>query len=1170
MQKWIWKTTAVMLCVTACLLTTKLLADASSGLTLPIQRVSGGTTTVVVDPQTQGLNAVVGTGSETASAATQVKIDNWISSASIGFIENKGQIADQKTRPLHDVLFKATIRGASVYVTKDGLTHVFTKREEKDAERDPAHSKRNQKEEKTEWCRLDMKLEGANISQKNAVPSDPISQLGVSNYYLSGCPNGVISLPTYSRITFKDIYPGIDWVLFSDDSKGVQQDFIVHPGANPADIQMIYNGARKIEVSGDNSTLRVQTSFGQIQEGSLSCYESESAKQVHGAYLTIGNRVSFAIDPYDDNQTLVIDPPLLWGTFYGGSGYDGPRSIYFDNATNDVYVAGYTGSPDMPVQNPGGGTYYQGTLASGSTQDAFVWRFTQGGVRIWATYYGGNGTDVNHDLVTDNAGNVYICGNTDATNLPLQTMGAAYYQGANAGVLDGYILKFNSAGVRQWATYYGGSEIDIPYSLAVGSTGSLFVTGFTFSTDLPTVNPGGGAYFQGSLAGQKDVFILKFTALGVLQWSTYYGGSSSVGGEEGQDEGQGIVSDANGLYVTGWTSSSNFPVLNPGGGAYFQGALNGWRDAFVLKFTNAGVPLWATFYGGSAEDYADDPATDGGGNLYVNGYTTSTDLPTQNPGGSTYFQGSNGGSSDLFILKFNSSGVRQWATYYGGSGADDMGAGFDNAIATDFQNNLFLTGRSFSPNLPTMNPGGGSFFQGSLAGMSDAFILEFNSSGTQVWGSYYGSTDPEFGTSITVDKRGCVYATGEATGPTPIPLADPGGGAYYQSTSAGSDEGYIIKFCTQTGACCIDTTCFQLASALECQAVGGTNFQPGTSCTPNPCNQLCNICGTKFLDKNKNGIQDGGEQGLPGWTIQLYYFNDGLVATTTTGANGSYCFNNVPCASYTVKEVMQQNWVQTYPSPNGWSFSLAPNSTYNGVNFGNSDCALDTCCVKPPNGLIAWYPLDETSPAIAYDVATGAHNGVDYCSSFASVSPGKVGNAYQFGFPNYIRVYNDPFVQIDSGDFSIDCWVKPSSFGAGCPPSVTYFQYKPCGDPIVDNRLWGLWQNSTTCPLGDNGVMFYTDNHSGQGKICLTMQTCPSPTDSFESASTPLTTGQWQHIAVTVQRKVGTPLGTFYYNGANVGTFTPLQGLLYGANSPCPQMNIGHANVGLAMNCGHG
>jgi hypothetical protein len=335
----------------------------------------------------------------------------------------------------------------------------------------------------------------------------------------------------------------------------------------------------------------------------------------------------------------------LWATYYGGSDYDEALSVATDQQGN-VYVVGNTGSDSFPVYNPGGGAYYQGSHAV--YRDAFILKFNSSGVRLWATYYGGNNWDCAFSVATDLQGNVYVVGSTNSTDLPVYDPGGGtYYQGNNAGDgPDAFILKFNSSGVRLWATYYGGGYWDFAFSVATDPQGNVYVVGRTLSTDFPVYDPGSGAYYQGSYANWWDAFILKFDSSGVRLWATYYGGV-------GWDEALSVATDLQGnVYVVGWTYSADFPVYNPGGSAYYQGWNAGGDDAFILKFNSSGIRQWATYYGGGRDDYAYSVAADLQDNIYVVGQTYADDFPVYNPGGSAYYQDTNAGNSDAFILKF--------------------------------------------------------------------------------------------------------------------------------------------------------------------------------------------------------------------------------------------------------------------------------------------------------------------------------------------------------------------------------------------------------------------------------------------------------------------------------------------------------------------------------------
>ena len=494
---------------------------------------------------------------------------------------------------------------------------------------------------------------------------------------------------------------------------------------------------------------------------------------------------------------------MVWATYYGGSVPDGPQGITTD-ALGNVYVTGYTDVPGFPLYYLEG-AYYRESNSLG--QETIILKFNSNGVRQWATLYGGGDFERGGGIAVDNLGNLYITGVTSSSDFPLEDPGGGAYFDDLIGPRgnDCFILKFNSSGVRIWATFFGGTWSDY-FSLrvscekiAIDQNGNLYITGQTSSNDFPSRNPGGGAYIQGyrdglGIGSRGDAFIAKFDSSNNLVWSTCYGGST------GAESGNAITTDNFGnIFVTGTTNSSDFPVFNQGG-AYSQ-LFGGNDDVFILKFNSAGVCLWATYYGGLLSEGGEDIVTDASGNVYITGSTGSGDFPTYDAGGEAYFQMVSTGG-EAFILKFDNTGVRKWATFYGGALGGEVG----NSLATDISGNLFITGLTGSEDFPLY---GCAYHTNDDTGI---FVLEFDTSGILKWANTFANG---WGAAIATDNSGYIYVTGEVIGNGIINTVNPGGGAYYQSVRGGSDDGYILKFAPSlkavfdhTTVCLEDTTFF--------------------------------------------------------------------------------------------------------------------------------------------------------------------------------------------------------------------------------------------------------------------------------------------------------------------------------------------------------------------------
>ncbi len=357
-------------------------------------------------------------------------------------------------------------------------------------------------------------------------------------------------------------------------------------------------------------------------------------------------------------------------------------------------------------------------------------------VLVYTTLSGEGG---GNSIAVDGAGNAYEGGITASTNFP--TIGGG-------GGWDVMVAKINATGsALVYSTYLGGSGDDQGLGLAVDGAGNAYVTGFTQSTNFPTANP-----LQGAYGGATDAFVTKIDAAGsTLVYSTYLGGS-------GEEQGNGIAVDGAGnAYVTGGTTSVNFPTSKP-----IQGASHGGYDVFVTKINATGSALmYSTYVGGHGDDDGRAIAVDGSGNAYVTGATGSSDFPTSHS-----WQSSNGGIYDAYVTKVSASGsALVYSTYLGGSGSD-----YGYAIALDSVGNAYVAGVTYSTNFPTVNPMQGGFINFFNA---DAFVTKINAAGsTVVYSTYLGGHGDDNGLGMAVDGAGEAYVTG-TTASADFPTANP-------------------------------------------------------------------------------------------------------------------------------------------------------------------------------------------------------------------------------------------------------------------------------------------------------------------------------------------------------------------------------------------------------------
>ena len=415
---------------------------------------------------------------------------------------------------------------------------------------------------------------------------------------------------------------------------------------------------------------------------------SASGIATSGAYQTMGDSINGAafLSKFSSSGKL------LWCTYLGSN--DISTGLAIDKAGN-IFIAGGTNSSHGIATSGAYQTY--GDSADG---DGFLAKFNPSGSVLWATYYGGaHGGAECLGIVADSSGDVYITGLINS-NSGIASIGA--YQTRNGGGGDAFLAKFNTSGNLLWGTYFGGTEVEYGYGIAIDKAENVYITGQTLSmTGIATK----GAYLTLGDSISGNAFLAKFNPFGSLLWATYYGGNNF-------DIGWGVATDNSGnVYMTGTTQSTSGIATRGAHQTSYNGG--GYDNVFLAKFTSSDSLIWGTYYGGYYESAGWGITTDSSGNAYISGYTGSgSDIATKGAYKTSYSY-----DYDAFLAKFSPTDNLLWATYYGGIG-EDIG-GF---ITIDKFGNVYISG-STSSNSGIATSGA---YQTSFIGGTDAFLAKFS------------------------------------------------------------------------------------------------------------------------------------------------------------------------------------------------------------------------------------------------------------------------------------------------------------------------------------------------------------------------------------------------------------------------------------------------------------
>jgi hypothetical protein len=583
-------------------------------------------------------------------------------------------------------------------------------------------------------------------------------QPGRVNYFFGKDPKRWhTNVPTYGRVRYKEIYPGID-LIYHGNRQQLEYDFEVSGGGNPNLIQFEIKGTDNIYLDSDG-TLAVKVNGGELRFLTPVVYQTANGQRtpIGGRYIMKDSaHIGFAIDQYDSSKPLVIDPVLTYSTYLGGSGTEYATGLAVDSG-DSVYVGGYTDAADFTLST-------LGSPAAG-VDHVFVAKLDPtGSTLVYADYLGGENADEGLAIALDSTNNVYIAGTTQSTQFPTVNPYQATIPGANSAFLS----KISPDGsTLVYSTYLGGSADEVVAGVGVDSTGSSIVTGYTTSTNFPVAN----AYQATASANAGGIFgnygfLTKFSSDGMsLVYSTYLGGASNVilscvnqvpCWPQPNSYITGMALDsADNAYVTGNTNTYDFPVTS---GAYLSTDANPMDGGvgFVSKFSNAGSLQYSTYFYESSGSFTelDAIAVDGAGSAYITGMALSdgtfplTSTTICDP--AVYGQGCN----YAFVTKFDPTGSSlAYSTFLGPNNyAQPV------ALRLDADNDAYVVATTWSNSFSLVNP---IETYTNTDDSYEAILVELNPTATSELSATYldGSLDSYAG-GLALDSGGNAFILG--------------------------------------------------------------------------------------------------------------------------------------------------------------------------------------------------------------------------------------------------------------------------------------------------------------------------------------------------------------------------------------------------------------------------
>ncbi|BCS34431.1 hypothetical protein TBR22_A36580 [Luteitalea sp. TBR-22] len=628
-------------------------------------------------------------------------------------------------------------------------------------------------------------------------------QPGVLHRYVGTRADWQAGIDVYGRVRAAQVRPGIDVVYYGNQQE-LEYDFVIAPGADPADAGMLVSGADRVEIEASTGDLVLHVGAQQLRQRAPLAYQEIGGRRVvvPSAFTwdAAARRVGFRVGAYDRSQRLVIDPVLVYSTWFGGASEETILSMKVD-AAGYIYVLGVSADHGgFPVTPGAVQPQRAGTPAPGGQYpvDYFVSKFNPAGTAlVYSTLFGGSLDEgtwpyTPGGLDVDAQGRVYFVGDTMSPDYPVTPDAAdgTYSVDALNVNADAVYTRLNADGTLSYSTYIGGLRREAATGVDVDAAGNVYVLGKTASnstTDGFVTTPNA---YRTTRSGGDDVFVQRYSPAGVLLYSTYFGGSQGEMTNKGD-----IVANGDGKVTFGSdTSTGDLPTLNG-----FAPRIGNSTDGFVSQIDTdiagtAGL-LYSTYISGGSTDHVYALDIDANGFVYVGGETRSyQDFPVT-PGAARAVNAPVGFGQepwDGFVVKLDltktGAASRVYTTFTGGNNFDDL-----QDLAVDAQGRVHLVGSTRSADLPQI---------GALAGFQmwqmPPYVQILNAAGTAfVFSSYIGSnTNGQALYTVAVNSAGETYLGGTTNAssfytpqfPDRFRLVNP-----FQTTYGGGDRDAVIQ-----------------------------------------------------------------------------------------------------------------------------------------------------------------------------------------------------------------------------------------------------------------------------------------------------------------------------------------------------------------------------------------